>query len=273
MPGTDDKEVIITEAAATAPESGATAATEDANDGTQAGGDEQAQDDQEEPRTFTQEELDAAISKRVAKAERALRREWETRAAEAQRPANGNPPTRDLFPVGDDGDQAYWDASVDYVSDQKLMQREQQKQQTSVKTAYQEREEAVRDKYPDFDVAYKHPSEGGPAISQLMADVIRKSEHGPELFYHLGKNVNESHRICGMDPIDQVRELTRLEAKVAANPSVRKVSSAPEPIKPIAGAAPTPVKYSTTDPRSIKTMSDSEWIAAENNRRAKLAKG
>lgn len=263
MPADENQEISYV-APASAPESGATAASEDADTGTQVGSDEPAQDEQE-PKTFTQEELDKIVQERVAKAERKARRELEAKAAEAQRPANYAPPDRNQFPAGDAGDQAFWNASVDYTADLKVMQREQQKQEVQTKTVYQEREESVREKYPDFtEVTQLHPSKGGPAITPLMADVIYKSEYGPEIAYHLGKNVNESHRIYEMDPIDQVREMTKLEVKMAGKNPAKKVSSAPEPIKPIAGAATTHPKYGVEDPRSDKTMSHAEWIAQRN---------
>ena len=269
MPSDDSQEVSYV-APTSAPEPEVTATSDDADTGTQAGGDEQAQDDQDqddqkEPRTFTQDELDKIVQKERAKAERAIRRDLERQQQEARRPANGPAPDRNEFPAGDAGDVAFWNASVDFASDHKLMQREQQTQQTQVKTQYQEREEAAYDKYPDFkESVYKDPHQGGPAVTHLMADVIAKSELGPEMAYHLAKNVTESHRIYALDPIDQVRELTKLEAKLAASPKHKRVSSAPEPIRPIAGSAPVNLRYGVEDPRSDKSMTHEQWIAERN---------
>jgi len=68
----------------------------------------------------------------------------------------------------------------------------------------------------------------------------------------------------------QAREIGKIEAKLASNPPVKKSSTAPAPIAPIAAArsSGTPA-YDTTDPRSVKSMSTSEWIEAERLRQIK----
>lgn len=259
-------ETLNSEAAAAAPDMGATAATDVADTGTP--GDEESQ----ETRTFTQEEVNKIAQKEREKSERRIRREFEARALEAQRPANQPPPTRAEFST----DADFVDALTDHKADIKLAQREQQRQQSDAITVYADREEVVREKYSDFqEVVYKTPDMGGPACSDLMFEVYKTSEMGPEMAYYLGKNIEESHRIYQLSPVDQVRELTRLEAKLSTGTATpaRKVSSAPDPITPVAGTRATTPKYDTTDPRSIKTMSASEWIEAENNRRRKLAQG
>lgn len=260
----DENQEFSYTAPASAPEPEATAATEDVETGAQEG-QEEGSEEQKEQRTFTQEELDKIVQERVAKAERKAKRDLEAKQAEVQRPANYAPPTREQFPEGDAGDTAFFNAAVEYTADLKVLQREQQVQEVKLKTVYQEREESAREKYPDFnEVTQLHPSKGGPAITPLMADVIYKSEFGPEIAYHLAKNVNESHRIYEMDPIDQVREMTKLEVKMAGKSPAKKTSSAPEPIKPVAGSAPVTPKYGVDDPRSDKTMSHAEWIAQRN---------
>jgi hypothetical protein len=67
----------------------------------------------------------------------------------------------------------------------------------------------------------------------------------------------------------QAKEIGKLEAGMASSPPVRKTSTAPAPIAPVtarAGNAPT---YDTTDPRSTKSMSTSQWIEAERLRQIK----
>lgn len=258
MPGTDDnQDFIITEAAATAPTPGATAAAEDADNEAQEG-QEDGSDEPKEPKTFTQEEVDRIAQQAREKGERKARRELEAKALEAQRPANGPPPTREQYAAGEAGDKAYWDAAVDYAADQKSIQREQAKQQTQVVDAYETRADEARGRFADFDtVAYNEDLK----VSDLMADTIRDSDLGPDLLYHLGKNPQESARIASLPALHQVKELAKLEVKLAANPPVKKVSSAPEPIKPLPGAAPATPKYGPDDPRSDKLPTD-DWMAA-----------
>lgn len=251
-------------AAAPAPEPEVTATTEDVENDAQEG-QEDGSEEQKEQRTFTQEEVNRIAQENREKGERKARRDLEARNAEAQRPANGPIPTRDHFPAGEAGDTAFFNAAVDYTADQKVMQREQQNQEVKVKTVYQEREEGVREKYPDFqDVVYKDPDKGGPAITPLMKAILLKSEHGPEMVYHLGKNVNESHRIYEMDPIDQVKAMTKLELEMSTKTPAKKTSGAPAPIKPVSGGAPVTPKYGVDDPRSDKSMTHAEWIAQRN---------
>ena len=69
-----------------------------------------------------------------------------------------------------------------------------------------------------------------------------------------------------LSPLLQAREIGKIEAKLGAEPPQKKTTSAPEPIRPVSARAVNPGVIDTTDPRSIKTMSDSEWIAAERQR-------
>ena len=247
-------ETLNSEAVAPAPDTEVTAASDVADNGQP--GDAESQ----EPKTFTQEELDKIVGEAKAKAERKIRREMAQAAEAAQRPATLQPPDPNQFT-----DQAAYDeAVVDYRVDLKLAQREQQKQQTTVESTYAEREEAIRDKYTDFEsVVYRDTDKGGPAISELMANAIKTSDLGPEVAYYLGKHVAESHRIHELSPIEQVREIGKIEARLSGNPPAKKVSSAPEPIRPIGGNRTSVPSYSTSDPRSTKLPSD-EWIAKRN---------
>lgn len=240
-----------TEAVAPAPELDATASNESAE--TQAQGDAESQ--QQEDKTFTQAELNEIIAKEKAKTERKVRRDLEARVAESQRQATVHPPDPNEFTDVD----AYAEALADYKVEQKIAQREQHKQQTTVESAYADREEATREKYTDYDIVYKAPDEGGPAVTPLMAQAIKGSEHGPEIAYYLAKNRSESIRIHDLDPVAQVREIGRIEANLSAARPARKTSSAPEPIKPVGSRSSSPA-YSASDPRS-DNLPTGEWMA------------
>lgn len=250
------EETLNSEAAATAPEPEITANSEPAETGTP------DEAEPQEPKTFTQEELDKIVSERLAKSERRLRREMAQQAEEAQRQAQRTPPDpNDYEDVG-----SYADALADHKAELILAQREQQKQQTAVRSTYEEREDAARAKYSDFEKVVYNPE---ALFTPDMVDAMMESEFGPEIAYHLGTNISELNRIRRMSPHSQAREIGRLEATLSTNPPpAKKVSSAPEPIKPVGTRAATPT-YDTTDPRSIKSMSDSEWIEAERRRQMK----
>lgn len=223
------------------------------------------------PKTFTQEEVDRIIGAEKAKAERRARREFEAQI-QSQRQAPTVLPQREQFA----NDTDYFEAVIDFKAEEKLNAREQQKRQAEVSMTYADREDTAREKYEDFEITKKQPHEGGPAVSDYMAEVIMASDIGPELLYHLAKNQRESVRIFGLPPLQQAKELGRIEAALSANtpppPPVKKPSSAPEPITPISSRSHSSANYDPTDPRSDKMSVDS-WMKARNQQIAKRHQG
>ena len=213
-----------------------------------------------EEKKFTQAELDAMIGKRLAREQRKWEREQQAKQAPA--PVPTEVPTADQF----ESPQAY--AEFIRAEAEKLVQhREIQKQQAEIMEVYHDREEEARGKYDDFDQVAYNPN---LPITDAMAETIRASDIGPDLAYHLGQNPKEAERIARLSPLHQARELGKIEAKLAAEPPQKKISSAPAPISPVTARATNPGVTDTTDPRATKTMSDSEWIEAE--RRRQIAK-
>ena len=147
-----------------------------------------------------------------------------------------------------------------------MAKRETAKQQAEILEAYHDLEEAARDKYDDFEqVAY---NESLP-VTEVMAQSIQASDVGPDVLYWLGSNPKEAARIARLSAILQAKEIGKIEASLAANPQVRKTSTAPAPIAPVTPRASGSPTYDTTDPRSIKSMSTSEWIEADRQRQMK----
>jgi len=207
----------------------------------------------EPSKTFTQEEMDERVQKRLI----IERRKWERSLKESA------PPPIDLPPVDQfESPDAYAEAKV-----LKLMeQRELQKQQNQILEAYHNREQEAMDKYDDFEqVAYNPPL----PITGVMAQAVRASDIGPEIAYWLGSNVKEADRIARLDPVLQAKEIGRIEAKLASDPPVKRTSSAPAPIRPVTARTSGNPSYDTTDPRSTKAMTTSEWIEAERIRQIK----
>ncbi len=224
-----------------------------------------------EEKRFTQAELDAAIAKRIARLERKRERERPPEPV-AEKPQAHGKPAPENFKTTEEYIEAVADWKADQKFTEKFEEREQRQReerarehQRSLAAEHQKREEVARDKYDDFDdVVY----DADLPISQHMALAIQLSEVGPELAYHLGKNPKEAARIAQLHPLAQARELGKLEAKVASAEPPAKPSTAPDPIKPLASKGTAKQIYDTTDPRSTKTMSTSEWIAAERKRQA-----
>jgi len=212
-------------------------------------------------RKFTQAELDELIGKRLAREQRKWERQQQAKLAETQaKPANAaETPSVDQF----ESPEAYAEALAVRKAEELLQQREIQKQQMAIQEAYHEREEQAREKYSDFEQVAYNPK---LPITQTMAEAIQSSDIGPDLAYWLGSNPKEAGRISQLSPILQAREIGKIEAKIASEPTpTKKASTAPAPITPVTSRAAN-VAYDTTDPRSTKTMSASEWIEAERAR-------
>lgn len=212
----------------------------------------------EATKTFTQEELDAIVAKRLAREQR----KWERQ----QRPQQQVPETPKELPPAEQFEsvEAYAQALAEQKAQQLLQQRDMERQQAELLETYAEREEQARDKYDDFETVAYNPN---LRITTVMAQTIQASDIGPDLAYYLGSHPKEADRISRLSPILQAKEIGKIEAKLASSPMpVKKQSSAPAPITPVtARTAGTPA-YDTTDPRSVKTMSTSEWIEADRQR-------
>jgi hypothetical protein len=211
-------------------------------------------------KTFTQDELDAAIGKRLAREQRKWEREQVARQAQQAAPvASREIPSIDNFESPD----AYAEVLALRKAEELLAHRDRQKEQAVIVEAYGEREEKARDKYDDYEDVVYNPK---LRITDVMAETIQYSDIGPDLAYWLGSNPKEADRIARLSPIMQGREIGKIEAKLTDNLPVKKTTSAPTPISPVTARSSGSPSHDTTDPRSIKTMSTSEWIEAERNR-------
>jgi hypothetical protein len=218
--------------------------------------------EQEASKTFTQEELDAIVGKRLAREQRKWEREQAQRIAEQQ--ARQQP--TDIAPEQFETYEDYADALAERKAQELLARREAEQQQRAYLEAYHDREEVARDKYDDFEQVAYNPN---LPVTEAMARAIQASEIGPDVLYHLGSSPNEAARISRLDPILQAREIGKIEARLAAEPLVKKTSNAPAPIAPVTARSQGTPRYDTTDPRSTKSMSTSEWIEAERLRQIK----
>jgi len=216
-----------------------------------------------ESKTFTQEELDAAIGKRLAREQRKWEREQAARVQESQaRKAPVEIPPIENFNSPDE----YADALAERKAEELLARREQARQQSEIIESFHEREEEARSKYDDFEQVAYNPK---LPITDAMAQTIQASEVGPDMAYYLGSNPKEADRISRLSPLQQAKELGKIEAKLSDNPPVKKTSNAPAPIAPITARSSGSPALDTTDPRSTKSMSTSEWIEAERQRQVR----
>ena len=183
----------------------------------------------EPAKTFTQEEVDALVQKRLLKKEREVLRNVQREQAEmAQRARIEQEPKRENFR----DDDAYLEARLEQLAErkaaEKISQLERQRAQEKQSEQFLERAEKATEKYPDF-----HQVTGNPnlPINEGMAEYISDSDVGPDVAYYLGKHPSEAARIAQMSPIKAARELARIEADVSNKPV--KTSNAPAPITPV----------------------------------------
>ena len=211
---------------------------------------------------YSQGEIDAMISKRLAREQRKWEREQQQRAAETQVVKAPSTASVDQF----ESPEAYAEALAYQRAEELIAKREAAKQQSQILESYQEREDAIRDKYDDFEQVAYNPK---LPITDVMAQTIQSSDIGPELAYYLGSNPKDAERISRMSPYAQAKEIGKIEAKLSDNPPVKKTTSAPAPISPVTARSSGSPAFDTTDPRSTKTMTDSQWIEAERKRQMK----
>lgn len=214
---------------------------------------------QAEPeRKFTQAELDAAVQKRLLKEERRVHRRVEQQLREqAEARARAVEPKRDEFR----DDEAYVQAQIEHLAEkraaEKLAERERMQQQERVSEAFTEKAEAAKTRYADFDAVVGNPM---LPINEGMAEFIADSDAGPELAYFLGKNPARAAAIAALSPIKAARELTRLEAELAAKPKATP-SKAPEPINPVGVRGKASSSSLPSDSDDIET-----WMRKEQAR-------
>ena len=218
--------------------------------------------EQVEEKKYSQAEIDAMIGKRLAREQRKWEREQAQKQAETQVVKAPSTATVDQF----ESPEAYAEALAYQKAEELIAKREAAKQQSQVLESYQDLEEAAMAKYDDFEQVAYNPK---LPITNVMAETIQSSDIGPELAYYLGTNPKEADRISRMTPLGQAKEIGKIEAKLVSAPPVKKTTSAPAPISPVTARSSGSPAFDTTDPRSTKTMTDSQWIEAERARQRK----
>jgi hypothetical protein len=81
-------------------------------------------------------------------------------------------------------------------------------------------------------------------ISVAMSYVIKESDSAPELLKYLADHRDESFKLSRMTPGAAAREIGKIEYRLSnqPKPEIKKVSQAPEPIKPVEPKGPQSVE-------------------------------
>lgn len=128
------------------------------------------------------------------------------------------------------------------------------KERAEAQKAWNERLAATKAEIEDYEQAI---NESSVKVSDEVRDAILESDVGPKLLYHFAKNPEDAERIGKMTVGRALKELGKLEVKLAGGPAavaapkseaksepkttVAEISKAPAPITPLGGST-TPVQ-------------------------------
>lgn len=199
-------------------------------------------DKPKKPPRSAQERINEAVkAQRDAerRAEAAERRAAEIEARQAPRPEQPRQPV-DADPEPDPAEYQYGETDPGYIKalgawSGRQAYAEQRERDTRnatverVEQTWEQRQAAFAKDKPDF---YQATTARDLPITPVMANAIKTSEDGPAVAYHLAQNPDEARRIANLPQLAQVREIGKLEAKLAtpaAAPGPKTLTDAPPP--------------------------------------------
>ena len=219
----------------------------------------------------------------------ATAREAERRAAELERTLNDPAELRKRLEAAEAGakkpeatadgllegqpdpkDYAFGEADPEFVKDAATFwsRVEFQKQERikalndefeQIDKSYNERAEKAVERYPDFEEkVVAGATKGTWKASPVMALAMKTSDVGPDVAYHLATNPSESERIAKLSPLEQAREMGRLEGRFEHQ---EKQKAEPEP-KTISAAPPPPSSVTRGSGARAKVSEDTDDFAA-----------
>lgn len=126
----------------------------------------------------------------------------------------------------------------------KFKAEQEQRAQEEAKKRWQAEDAKFSATTPDWDDAIEDlteairllPVEHKPGFEAIGA-ALSASDIAPALKYYLGKNPNEFTRIAALDPIRAIKEMDRLEIKLAEPSKPKQTSQAPPPIRPVSSTS------------------------------------
>lgn len=152
-----------------------------------------------------------------------------------------------------------------------VRQIETRQTEQATRQAFEQRTVEFKKSVSDFELVISNP-----ALPQLAPDAARvlvKSQSGPAVLYHLGKNPDLAARIARMDSAEQSAAIGRIEeqlsrvaqkepSKEVPKPAIKQasVTKAPPPLKPVSGG-------SSVVRDSNAPMSMEDWVANERNKK------
>ena len=134
--------------------------------------------------------------------------------------------------------EKYAEAREKYAREQerKTLETERQtkanrEEMENLVSSWEKKAERGEGKYEDWEEIVGELKPSSPLHAAIM-----EADNGEDIAYYLGKNLEEAKRIVALSPRAQIREIGKLETKLAAEPpKPRAPSKAPAPITPITG--------------------------------------
>jgi hypothetical protein len=256
----------VTEDTAAAVEVEADEILADEQAGDDAAADDEGQAEQPKPKKTTQERINEVTKARreAERREEQSRRDaeyWREQALRTapQTPAR-EPASEDAEP--DPANYEHGELDARFIREhatyharkafrEETANAEAKKQQRDRLDTFESAAKTAAAKHADFfEVVGRDYSRAAALCTPAMSEAILDSEHGPDLAYHLATNPDEARRIAALDPISQVRNLGRLEARFAepAKLTPKTATDAPAPTPHVRGVAGRfTVDGSTTD--------------------------
>ena len=167
--------------------------------------------------------------------------------------SNDKPKMADYYDI-----ESYQEALVDWKLQQKelkaqaeVKQREANDQAKAVVDTWTERENAAKAKVEGYDIIVNQDFIGSftKIASQESMQYLLESEHGPEMLYALAEDDDLLKDFQKMSKVKQVAMLAKMESKFVPEEKVipvKKESSAPKPVKPLAAGKGTAGKIDAT---------------------------
>ena len=127
-----------------------------------------------------------------------------------------------------DGQRAFTQAELDAEVERRATQKSEVKEfNASCDAAYKVGKEA----HTDFDSALTNFQKlGGLPID--TAQMILETDNPAEVFYALGKDLDKAQEIFDLPPVKRAAALVKFGAKLETPAKTKKISDAPEPIRP-----------------------------------------
>ena len=201
--------------------------------------------------------LDKAFRARAEAEARAKFAEEQLSKIQQPKPLEGEPKLEQF----DYDPEKYAAAKAEHAKSQAAKEFESKQRDTAAKAEqtrlaadWEEKVEKALDKYEDFAEKVGSLDPANPIAASIM-----EAENGEEIAYHLATHPKEARRIAELPMRSQIREIGKLEAKLAQKPVEPKApSNAPAPITPLTGTAPTV----TNEPTETDDIRD--WIRKRN---------